>query len=270
MLLLIKKTGLLTSLTYENRPLLESPLTPNFWRAPVDNDFGWNMPEKTKAWQTASKHRIVKSVKITKSTPSTITVAAIFELPSVQAHLRLYYTIAKDSTLAVYGQLFHNLSKDLVELPRIGLHFYLNQALKNINWVGRGPFENYPDRKYAAHIGRYDSTVSEMYEPYVSPQENGNRSDVRKVAFYDKTGAGLLVLGNNFNFTAIPFSPEELTREKWGALHTYDLKDEGRISVCLDQKQIGLGGIDSWLSKPLEQYLLKEQYYNFSFILKGI
>ena len=109
-----------------------------------------------------------------------------------------------------------------------------------------------------------------MYEAYISPQENGNRSDVQKVAFYDKIGAGLLVTGMDFNFTAIPFSPEELTRDKWGALHTYDLKDEGKISVCLDHQQRGLGGIDSWLSMPLEQYLLKEVNYNFSFILKGI
>ena len=265
-----KKTGLLTSLTYENRALLESPLTPNFWRAPVDNDFGWNMPEKSKAWQTASQHRIVKSVKITSVTSSTIKVAALFELPSTKASFSLDYILAEDGSLTIYGQLFHNPSKNLSELPRIGLHFYLNRALKNINWVGRGPFENYPDRKHAAPIGRYDSTVSKMYEPYVSPQENGNRSDVQKAAFYDKSGAGLLVLGDNFNFTAIPFSPEELTRVKWGTLHTYDLKDEGRISVCLDHQIMGVGGIDSWLSKPLDKYLLKEQYYNFSFTLKGI
>jgi len=110
-----------------------------------------------------------------------------------------------------------------------------------------------------------------MYEPYISPQENGNRTDVEKVAFYDKTGAGLLITGTQlFNFTANPFSPEELTREKWGDLHTYDLKDTGKISLCLDHLQMGLGGIDSWLSPPLEQYRIKAESYNFSFLFKGI
>ena len=155
-------------------------------------------------------------------------------------------------------------------MPRLGLHFYLNQELKNINWVGRGPFENYPDRKAAAHFGRYDSTVAEMYEPYISPQENGNRTDVEKVAFYDKSGAGLLITGAPFNFTANPFSPEELTRSKWGDLHTYDLKDSGKISLCLDHFQMGLGGIDSWLSKPLDKYLIQPKNYSFKFQLKGI
>jgi len=265
-----KKTGLLTSLKYENRALLESSPTPNFWRAPVDNDFGWNMPEKTMAWRNASQNRIVQSVNISSALPATISVTTFFELPDVKSSFILNYTLAEDGTLLIEGSFPNSINIDLPAIPRIGLQFYLNRELKNINWVGRGPFENYPDRKYAAHIGRYDSTVSKMYEPYVSPQENGNRSDVQKVAFHDKNGAGLLVTGNDFNFTAIPFSPEELTRKKWGDLHTYDLKDEGKISVCLDHKQMGLGGIDSWLSKPLDKYLLKANNCSFGFILKGI
>ncbi len=265
-----KKTGLLTALISDNRTLLESPPTPNFWRAPVDNDFGWGMPDKTKIWRAASKHRIVKSVDITHYLSTTITVKVVFELPDVQSPFTLNYTLAEDGSLVISGQLMLKANAELPEIPRVGLHFYLNRALKDINWVGRGPFENYPDRKHAAHIGRYDSTVTEMYEPYISPQENGNRSDVQKVAFYDKKGAGLLVAGNDFNFTAIPFSPEELTRKKWGDLHTYDLKDEGKISVCLDDQQMGLGGIDSWLSEPLDKYKLKTDYYSFSFIFKGI
>ncbi len=266
-----KKTGLLSSLKYEGRELLESPPIPNFWRAPVDNDFGWNMPDKTKVWRHAGANRILQSVNLVTRLPTSITVSTSFELPDVQSHFKLDYILSIDGTLLINAQLLPPFEHDLPEIPRVGLHLYLNRELKNINWVGRGSFENYPDRKEAAHIGRYDSTVREMYEPYISPQENGNRTAVEKVAFYDKTGAGVLITGTpTFNFTAIPFSPEALTREKWGDLHTYDLKDTGKISLCLDHLQMGLGGVDSWLSTPLEKYRIKADGFNFSFLFKGI
>ncbi len=266
-----KKTGLLTSLKYENRELLESPPVPNFWRAPIDNDFGWNMPEKTKIWRHAGKNRKLISVDLITNLPDTITVSTFFELPDVQAHFKMDYILSRGGTLLIHTHFTPPYQQELPEIPRLGLHLCLNPELKNINWVGRGPFENYSDRKQAAHIGRYDSTVSEMYEPYISPQENGNRTDVEKVAFYDKTGAGLLITGMQpFNFTANPFSPEELTRGKWGDLHTYDLKDEGKISLCLDHLQMGLGGIDSWQSPPLDKYRIQAKGFNFSFSFKGI
>ena len=265
-----KKTGLLISLKYENRELLESPPIPNFWRAPVDNDFGWKMPEQSNAWRYAGKNRKVQSVNLISTLPQEIRVSTLFELPDVQAHFMLNYTLSSDGRLLLEGHFLHIRRHGLPEIPRVGLHFYLNKELQNINWFGRGPFENYPDRKHAAHIGRYDSTVAKMYEPYISPQENGNRTDVQKVAFYDKTGAGLLITGDKFSFTANPFSPEELTREKWGDLHTYDLKDTGKVSLCLDHLQLGLGGIDSWLSAPLEKYQITPKNYQFSFRFKGI
>lgn len=266
-----KKSGLLISLKYEGRELLASSPVPNFWRAPVDNDFGWGMPEKTKVWRHAGRNRKVQSVNIVSNLPHSITVATNFELLDQKAHYQLEYNLAMNGVLSINAHLLFPFQQDLLDLPRLGLHLYLNPELKNINWVGRGPFENYPDRKYAAHMGRYDSTVSEMYEPYISPQENGNRTDVEKVAFYDKTGAGLLITGTQpFNFTANPFSPEELTREKWGDLHTYDLKDVGNISLCLDHLQMGLGGVDSWLSPPLDKYRIQAKNFNFGFQFKGI
>ena len=256
-----KRQGLINAIKNEDINLLATPITPNFWRAPVDNDFGHSMPEKCKTWRYAGQNTILEAIKFSENQPlmlfqkpdktygrkelTVLMVESQLSLPNIQANFKLNYTLHEDGSLHIHYNFFRppcepNLSI-LPEIPRIGLHFHLNPTLKNINWVGRGPFENYPDRKHAAHIGRYDSTVREMYEAYISPQENGNRSDVQKVAFYDKIGAGLLVTGMDFNFTAIPFSPEELTRDKWGALHTYDLKDEGKISVCLDHQQRGLG-----------------------------
>ncbi len=277
-----KNSGLLTYLDCSGFEILESPLVPNFWRAPNDNDFGNKMPERCSIWQYAGKNRILKSVRLInnsdkinsfknldKSSP-TITIESQFKLVDVNCDFIINYTLISDGSLSVQCKFSTPIPNNLPELPRIGLHFYLNATLKNIFWFGRGPFENYPDRKNAAHLGNYETTVSQMYEPYISPQENGNRTDVQSIAFFEENGNGFLVKGSNFSFSAIPFSPEELTRAKWGDLHTYDLKDEGKISVCLDHKQMGLGGIDSWLSEPLEKYKIKPKNYNFSFVFKGI
>jgi len=266
-----KENGLLIALKSRQIELFEKPPIPNFWRAPIDNDFGWNMPKQTNIWRYAGKNRVLESIQLTKKSPQRLKIEVGFWLSTIQVPYYIEYTLLNTGHLIMSIRFLPNQSSlHLPEIPRVGLHFELNKTLKNINWVGRGPFENYPDRKYAAHIGRYDSMVNKMYESYISPQENGNRTDVEQVAFYDKTGRGLVVEGINFNFTANPFSPEELTREKWGDLHTYDLKDTGKISLCLDHLQMGLGGIDSWLSPPLEQYRLKADSYSFSFLFKGI
>jgi len=266
-----KENGLLISLKSRQKELLESPPIPNFWRAPIDNDFGWNMPERTNIWRYAGQNRELKSIQLTKKRFQQLTVKVSYWLPTIQVAYNLEYTFLNTGHLLMVVRFSPHLSPlNLPTIPRVGLHLELNKSLKNISWIGRGPFENYADRKFAAHIGQYNSTVAEMYEPYISPQENGNRTEVKRVTFYDKTGAGLAVEGLNFNFTAIPFSPEELTRDKWGDLHTYDLKDTGKISLCLDHIQMGLGGIDSWLSPPLEKYRIKANSYNFSFLFKGI
>ena len=292
-----KKTGLISALKSENRNLLATPIIPNFWRAPVDNDFGNGMPERCKIWRYPRRDSVIHVLKLSEKNPLTIVQEPIYKhsvgfdktnrrkdkvlivesnlfLSKVRANFKFNYILHENGNLIIQCNFYLPPAElnlpILPELPRIGLHFYLNPNLKNVNWIGRGPFENYPDRKYAAHIGHYRSTIKELYEPYISPQENGNRSDVKEVNFSDKSGAGLSIAGDDFSFTAIPFSPKELTRKKWGTLHTYDLKDRGKISVCLDHKQMGLGGIDSWLSKPLEKYLIMPQNYEFSFLFKGI
>jgi len=276
-----KNSGLLTYLDCAGFELLESPLVPNFWRAPNDNDFGNKMPERCGIWRYAGKNRVLKSVRLIHSNPSnlfknldtsspTITIESRFKLIDINCDFLMNYTLISDGTLSVQCKFFTPVPNNLPELPRIGLQFYLNTTLKNVLWFGRGPFENYSDRKKSAHFGHYETTISKMYEPYISPQENGNRTDVQAITFFEENGNGFLLKGSNFSFSAIPFSPEELTRDKWGALHTYDLKDEGKISVCLDHQQMGLGGIDSWLSMPLEKYRIKPKYYEFEFLFKGI
>ncbi|MEM6318392.1 MAG: beta-galactosidase small subunit [Bacteroidota bacterium] len=200
----------------------------------------------------------------------TITVETQLYFPDIEKKYTFWYVLAQDGSLMVKAQMSPPYQADLPEIPRVGLRCFLNSSLQQIDWLGRGPHENYVDRKAAAFVGWHHKTVQEMYEPYISPQEHGSRTDVRSVAFCDATGKGLLVSGNDFSFTASPYSPAELTRTKWGELHTYDLPKSNKISLCLDHQQMGLGGIDSWLSQPLEKYRIRPELFDFYFVFKVV
>jgi beta-galactosidase len=145
---------------------------------------------------------------------------------------------------------------DLPDIPRLGLRLTLPSEFDTVEWFGRGPQENYVDRKSGAAIGRYLSTPAELYHPYVRPQETGNRTDARWVAFRDSAGYGLLAAGiPTFDWSAIPYLTEDLDEGpvKTGR-HTFDLPERDLIAVHLDHRQLGVGGDNSWGAQPLEQY----------------
>ena len=151
-------------------------------------------------------------------------------------------------------------------MPRLGLYFKMPNTYHCVKWFGRGPHENYPDRKKSAHIGWYENSISDLYEPYISPQENGYRCDTRVLNIFDEKGNTIMISNHNpFGFSVLPFSPDQLTRKTRGALHTYDLKKEKMISVCIDHLMSGIGGIDSWGAKPLPKYRITAKKYEFEF-----
>jgi beta-galactosidase/evolved beta-galactosidase subunit alpha len=144
-------------------------------------------------------------------------------------------------------------------LPRIGLQMTVPLALERCTWYGRGPGETYPDSKQANRFGRWTAGVDELYTPYVFPQENGNRSDVRWVALTDRHGAGLLAMGMpTLNFSAHRFSTMELEN----ARHTCELQPRDEITLNLDYRQNGLGTA-SCGPGPWEQYRLKPEEFRF-------
>ncbi len=251
------KTGLLSSLVSKGKELLVAPIVPNFWRPPVDNDFGWEMPEKCAYWKTARQ-----DLKLIALTEEFNALRAKFTFGEKDAEIHLTYQLVSKGKLRISAEL--NIFNPLPILPRFGLYLNIQDEFSNLNWYGRGPFENYPDRKYAAHIDRYQSTVSDQYVPYISKQENGAKQDCKWMELVDKNNNKVKISSNNsFSFSALDYSPEQLNRTERDHGRDYELVKNKGVHLCIDHKHMGIGGIDSWLSAPMEKYHIEAKNYSF-------
>ncbi len=265
---LSRETGLVYSFRYLGVDLLQQAIRPHFWRAPVDNDFGNGMPERCSIWRYAGQHTTLKSLSIISQSKELIEIECELALSDIGSMVLLNYSVNAAGELRIRSQM--NLTGlDLPEIPRIGLQTFVARDMNHLSWYGRGPFENYVDRKAAAHMGRYQSSVGDQHHPFISPQENGNKEDVRWMKLNLPSGIGLQVKGKpQFSFTASYHSPESLTREARGDVMSLRVAGQN-ISLCLDHLQMGLGGTDSWLSKPLDQYMIFPDRYEFEIMIKG-
>ena len=154
----------------------------------------------------------------------------------------------------------------MIDLPRIGVQMTLAPGLEQLTWYGRGPWENYSDRKAASMVGIYESTVADQYVPYIVPQEHGHKTDVRWLRLTNAAGRGLEVRGE----PTIEFSASHLTdQDFWSARHTSDVEPRPEVILNLDAAQRGLGTA-SCGPDTLEQYLLKERVYRFGVRLQVV
>lgn len=256
--------GYIQSIKTSGVEILAAPLRLNFWRAPIDNDFGWEMPEQCKSWRYAHDYFKIKSIDIKDDG-----IAIITENKQTQTTALLVYKIINGNTIEVKCNIKIADTYQTEYIPRIGLTTELNPIFTSIKWLGRGPHENYSDRIYAAHQGLYSSNIMDLHEPYISAQENGARCDVQMCQFEAKNGCQIGVYSDqSFIMTATPYTSEELTREHQHKLKSSELKPSDKVVLRLDHKQMGLGGIHSWGALPLDQYLIKSGEYAFSFIIK--
>ncbi|WP_271769739.1 glycoside hydrolase family 2 TIM barrel-domain containing protein [Aquimarina algiphila] len=263
-------TGLINSYNYKGTECITEAIRPNFWRAPNDNDFGNQMPERTKIWRYAGMHTILKHLEILHQSSTQIIIKTELYLQDVQCNFEMIYTIDSEGTIQIHCD-FKTRDLKLPELPRLGLYFKAPQAFDHVQWYGRGPFENYVDRKYAAHIGLYEKKITDMAHQYISPQETGNREDTKRLILQNINKVQLQILGeSSFSFSILPYSPEALTQKQRGSMHQYDLKKEDDISICLDHLQMGVGGINSWGAYPLDKYRYQTDDYSFTFRLRGL
>ena len=195
-----------------------------------------------------------------------------FALDTLEATTKIRYTLYKDGSLKINEKLEYSGAEDIAELPRFGMNLILPKEFDQVKWYGRGPFENYQDRKEAAFVGIYEASVADLYFPYIRPQENGYRTENRWLQLTDDQGSGFKILGlPEFSFSAhhnytADFDPGTRKAQR----HTTDIKPRDLISLYIDYKQTGVGGDNSWGAKPLEKYQLKPQDYEFSFIIKPI
>jgi len=264
-----KTTGLLTSYVYKGTPLVQSGLEPDFWRAPTDNDFGSGMPTRAAMWRKAGDNRTLDQFVIAQESPSVARVEARYTFKDIPASYLVVYRVFGTSDILV-DVLFEPQKSGLPEMPRLGMKMAMPKAFENVKWYGRGPHDNYIDRKTSAFVGIYEAKVFETLVPYVSIQEYGNRTDCRWAAFSDSAGKGLLAVGRpQFDFSAIPYTAEDLTQDKRAQKHPYEVPKRDFVALHLDYGQQGVGGDTSWGAREHPQYRLDVKRYAYSFRLRG-
>ncbi|MEM9896729.1 MAG: glycoside hydrolase family 2 TIM barrel-domain containing protein, partial [Bacteroidota bacterium] len=248
----------LESMKIDGEEMLLEPLQMSFWRAPTDNDFGaWNLVIRPKdsayfSYRDAGKLKELKEMSVTKS-KSIIQITYLFFHPVLNAENRITYAVKGNGQLDVTAELIPQDAESLEYLPRYGVRIAIDSAFQNVTYYGRGPFENYSDRNRAAHVRRYVQKVEDFYVPYIRPQENGYRTDVRYVQFRNKSGKGLLFRAEDLlSFSAHrnpleDFDPGNFKKQK----HTIDVIPKDKIWINIDYKQTGVGGDDSWSKNGL-------------------
>ena len=262
-----KLTGNIDSFKSKGVELLTSPIIPDFWRAPNDNDRENGMPTRTGTWQNAGENRTIDNIDVS-SNEKFITITIDSTLPTTIASK--YSNIIK-----IYGNgdvvITSNLkpgSSSLPEIPAIGMELKVAKDFSNLQWFGRGPEENYWDRNMSTDVGLYTSNVDEQYFPYLEPQQTGNKTDVRWMTLTDSNGVGLMASGDELiEFSALNYTEEELSSKG----HSYELVESDDIEVNLNYKQMGLGGDDSWGARPHEEFQLKSnKNYTYRMRLRAI
>jgi beta-galactosidase len=265
-----KRQGTVASLQYRDRELVKRGPRLNFWRAPTENDLSASGQEMAALrWRDAGLDRLrehVTEVKVSQLAQQLVQLDVRSVLtPEVDGAHRFSTRFEGAYTYSIYGSGdvvidTHVLPSDgLPFLPRVGLQMGLPGGYERFTWYGRGPHETYVDRQVGAQVGLYSGTVDEQYVPYIVPQENGNKTDVRWVALTNEQGIGLLAVGSPWlNVSAHHYSTEDLTQ----AAHTYELKWRGDITLNLDYRQSGLGSA-SCGPGTLEKYLLQPEQVRF-------
>ena len=282
------ESGLLSSLNFSGRELLLTPLTPNFWRAPTDNDFGNYLSEWAAVWEQAGRNRSLRTLETIESGRDRVVIEAEYEFADNDgnkvAQWRTIFTVYPSGAIDV-DNYFERVD-GLPVLPRVGMNLELIRDLDAVEWLGRGPFENYSDRKLAAEIGRYQNAVADHYVPYMRPQENGYKTDVNWLSLSDGESTGLLVIAENpFSFGVhhnrlsdfVPPVKIAITSEDGAGardndarvnVHVSDIKPRELVSLDIDYGQMGIGGDDSWGKRTLQKYSLNEISYQYRFTLR--
>ncbi len=263
---LSRKAGNLSGYNVKGSEMIKEGLQVNFWRAPTDNDFGYNMQNRFKVWKDAGKNRVVTSDSLVKISDSEIRVVFNFNLPDVESSYRSEYVVNGKGEVVV-NNAFTPGTKEIPELPRVGMFLGLPADFDNLKYFGRGPFENYQDRNTAAFVGLYTNKVAEEFVPYVRPQENGNKTDVRWLTLTNSAGKGLKFTGMPYlSVSALPYAIEDLDPgPKKLNIHPADLEKRDKVYLNLDLIQMGVGGDNSWGAMPYERYRIFPKKYLYSF-----
>ena len=317
-----KKMGIPTSYKVDGIEYFKDGfgISPNFWRAPNDNDYGNGEPARLQVWKQSSKDYTIEKCTITKSADNYL-LDVNYKLPAGNNYIVQYkiygngiirvdakftpieakeVDVAKSEAelMATHTPLAESdkKRKNVLEVPRIGVRFRLPQQMDNIQYLGRGPEENYVDRHKGTLVGIYQAKAEDLYFPYVRPQENGHHIDTRWITATNDKGQGLLVQATEtIEFNALRNSIEDFDSEETNApyqwnnfskaemknqtdvngknvrpkqTHINDITPRDFVEVCLDWRQQGVAGYDSWGARPIEAATIySNEEYNWSFVL---
>ena len=264
-----KQSGMIDYLDVDGQPMLvdRQSITPEFWRAPTDNDYGAWLQQRFGQWKNPQKK--VKSVTVNDNT-----VVSTIDMPDVKCLLTMTYTLQADGTVVVRQQLTPQGEVKNQWLFRYGMQLQMPKQYDSVKYYGRGPHENYCDRNSSEFLGVYSNKVSDEYYPYVRPQESGNHTDVRWFSVTD--GKRGLQFSSNapIECSALPYLVEDLDAgafkdHRWGQ-HSGDLVERPLTQVHIQQKQMGMGCVNSWGARPLPAYMIPVSNYDFTFVIKPI
>lgn len=265
-----KQNGKIDSYTHKGNVLLRNAPSINFWRAPTDNDFGWHMPRICNVWRAAGSNVKVKDFNVEKNDKG-VKITVIYRLLDIANDYRMEYLVSGNGAIKISAS-FTKQNPELPELPRFGLIFNLDNRFSDLTYYGCGDFENYQDRNNASFVGIYSHKVSDMTVPYIRPQENGNRTDVRWLTIADTQNKGLRIEGlqplsiNALNNLPEDFDPGLSKKQQ----HMSDVVAGENTYLYVDLKQSGLGGDNSWGRQAHDQYRLTESDFSYSFVISPL
>jgi beta-galactosidase len=276
--------GRLESFRFKGKELIKKGPEPDFWRAPTDNDYGYNMDKLLGIWKKAGERATVTKANISQPELGKVVVSFTYDIKDTGgvkiAGYATSFTIFGSADIIIKNQ-FSKISDKIPEIPRMGMQMQLSEEFMNLKWLGRGPNENYTDRKTSSDVGLYESTVADQYVPYIRPQENGYKTDTRWLTLTNDNGTGILVSGDPlFCFAALNNihddfeSPGKLSQYRKDAksanTHTVDVKPRDLVNLNIDLGQMGVGGDNSWGALIHPQYRLLDKKYEYSFRIRPV
>lgn len=265
-----KETGAMTHLVYNNKEMIKEGLQPNFWRGLTDNDVANRTSTRCATWRYAGEQKSLTAFDITPDIDGqSVLLTASYDMKEQDSKLAIDYRVFGNGEIQV-TMSFTPGSKPLPEIPRFGMRMVLPVEYDNMTWWGRGPHENYADRKSSAAVGLYNATVWEQYHPYVRPQETGNKCDVRWLTLTNAQGEGLLITGDeplntsawNFPMADIEYVPFNVERKHGGSIEKKDM-----VWLNIDHRQMGVGGDNTWGAQVHPEYTITPEPISYSFTI---
>ena len=265
-----KQSGMIDYLDVDNVPMLldRQSVTPEFWRAPTDNDYGAGFQHRFAVWNDPQMK--LKSFEVKESGAVTV-----FDMPDVKATLTMTYQLTAEGEVIVREQLTADEKAEVAPMFRYGMQLQMPQQYNTVKYYGRGPIESYIDRKTSQFLGVYENKVNKEYYPYVRPQESGNHTDIRWFQVIDEQGNGLEFYSNApMEASALDYLTKDLddgaTKDKKIDRHSGDLIERPLTQVHIQQRQMGLGCENSWGAWPRKEYMVPYQSYDFTFAIRPV